>query len=82
MFKFKRDKDWDKPFSRKIAKRVSKIATADLPLWADQAIYETSRLLTAYERERTPQAMAELTDGAEAVHALVWELSRRSRKLF
>lgn len=74
---FKRKSNWNKPFSEKIAKRVSKIPTGDLTTWADQSIYEMGRLLSAYERNRTKEAMDELSTGAEALHAVVHELNKR-----
>lgn len=77
MFSFRKPA-WDKPFSEKIAKRVRKIPTQDLYNWTDQAIYETSRLLSTYQREGTAESMNELVDGAEAVHALVHEINKRT----
>lgn len=80
MFSFRKNKSWNKPFSERIAKRVSKIPTLDLHGWTEQAIYETSRLLSAYERDRTPESMDALLDGAEAVHALVTEIGKRTNR--
>jgi hypothetical protein len=80
MFSFRKPKNWNKPFSERIAKRVSRIPTIDLHNWTEQAIYETGRLLTAYERDRTPEAMKTLMDGAEAVHALVNEIDKRTNR--
>ena len=80
MFSFKKNKNWNKPFSERIAKRVAKIPTLDLHNWTEQAIYETGRLLSAYERDRTPDSLKNLTDGAEAVHALVHELGKRTNR--
>ena len=77
MVKFPRKKAWDKPFSEKIAKRVRRIPTGDLAVWADQSIYELGRLLAIYERNRTPEAIKELTDGAEALHAVINEINKR-----
>ena len=76
-----RKRKWDKPFSAKIAKRVSKIPTNDLSVWADQALYEIGRLLSLYERHRTPEAMKELLDATEALHAVINELNKRSTPL-
>jgi hypothetical protein len=75
---FKRKPVWDKPFSEKIAKRVSKISTNDLSVWADQSLYEIGRLLTNYERNRTDANMNELLMGAEALHAVIAELNKRT----
>jgi len=77
MVKF-RKKKWDKPFPEKIARRVSRISTYDLTSWADQSIYELGRLLSIYERTRTPEAVKELVLGAEALHAVIEELNKRT----
>ena len=77
MIKFKTNKKWDKPFSERIAKRVSRIPTVDLTTWADQSIYALGRSLSTFERERSEAAMKELADGAEALHAVVHELNKR-----
>ena len=76
-----RKKRWDKPFPQKIAKRVSRIATGDLTMWADQSIYEIGRLLSIYERHRTPEAIKELTEATEALHAVVHELNKRTTSI-
>jgi hypothetical protein len=77
MVSFKKKK-WDKPFPEKIAKRVARIGTIDLTMWADQSLYELGRLLSIYEKTRTPEAMKELITGVEALHAVVEELNRRT----
>jgi hypothetical protein len=74
----KKKKYWNKPFPEKIAKRVSRIPTMELTVWADQSLYELGRLLSAYERARTPEAVKELVIGAEAFHAVVEELNKRT----
>jgi hypothetical protein len=77
MVNFKK-KHWNKPFPEKIAKRVSRIPSADLTTWADQTLYELGRLLNIYQRVRTPEALKELVISAEAFHAVVEELNRRT----
>lgn len=74
---FKKKTKWDKPFSEKIARRVSRIPTGELSVWADQTIYEVGRLLSQYERSRSIENMTELAEGAEALHAVVHELNKR-----
>lgn len=71
-------KDWDKPFSEKVAKRVSKIGTSEMEGWIDQSIYEVGRLLSMYQRSRDPIYLNELLLGAEALHAIVDELNKRT----
>ena len=78
MVKFTRKPKWDKPFSEKIAKRAKRIPTNDLTNWADQAIYELGRVLSIYERNRTPEASKELAECAEALHAVAHEINRRT----
>lgn len=75
MFKFKKNKNWDKPFSEKIARRVAMISTPDLAMWADQALTEISRTLPSH---RDPDASKVLLEGAEALHALIHELNKRN----
>jgi hypothetical protein len=71
-------KNWDKPFSEKVAKRISKIAMADLPSWAEQAIYETNRSLMAYEKDKNKVHLEDALLGAEVIHAIVYEMNKRS----
>ncbi|CAB4129794.1 hypothetical protein UFOVP115_123 [uncultured Caudovirales phage] len=78
MINFKRKRSWDKPFSERIAKRVRRIPTNDLTIWADQTIYELGRILSIYERNNTPEASKELVTAAEALHAVAEEIDRRT----
>lgn len=71
------NKNWDKPFSEKVARRVSKIPTGELTIWADQSLYEMGRLISNYERTRDVVFLKELASGAEALHAVVHELNKR-----
>ena len=73
----KQSKDWDKPFSEKVARRVAKIPTGELPLWADQSLYDLGRLISAYERSKEKAYLDELMLGAEAFHAVIHELNKR-----
>ncbi len=75
-----KDKDWDKPFSEKIARRVSRIPTAELELWIDQAIYEVGKCLSNYQKNREKVYLDEARNGAEALHAVVEELHKRNTK--
>lgn len=70
-------KSWDKPFSEKVAKRVTRIPTGELTMWADQSLYDMGRLISAYERSRDKAYLDELMMGAEAFHAVVHELNKR-----
>jgi hypothetical protein len=71
--------NWDKPFSEKVAKRISKIATPDLTMWLEQAISETNRALSNYQKNTSDViSLQDLTLGAEAIHALAAEINKRS----
>ena len=73
----KNKQPWTKPFSEKVAKRVSRIPTGELEMWADNAIYEVGRCLSLYQKNRDPGYLNELLNGAEALHAVVDELNTR-----
>lgn len=78
---FKKNNKWTKPFSEKIAKRVSKIPTGELELWTEQTIYELGRCLSAYQKSREKYYLEEARQGAEALHAVVEELHKRMTAL-
>lgn len=79
---FSRSKtQWTKPFSQKIAKRVSTIPTADLEMWADQSLYELGRCLSQYLKSREEVYLNEARQGAEALHAVVEEIYKRRNVL-
>lgn len=75
---WKKKEPWVKPFPEKLANRVSKIATADLILWIDQAMSETNRCISSYQRSHELSDIEDMLVGAEAINALVSELHRRS----
>jgi hypothetical protein len=75
---FKKKQEYKtKPFSEKVSKRVSKIPTADLEMWADQALFELGRCLSLYSKGRDKTVLQEAVNGAEALHAVVDELHHR-----
>lgn len=71
----------NKPFSEKLAKRVSKIPTGELEMWADQSLYELGRCLSAYSKSRDNLHLQEALNGSEALHAVVNELYTRMNKV-
>lgn len=73
----KKTTEWKKPFSEKIAKRVSRIPTGELAMWAEQAMSELGRCLSSYERTRDQLYLEEALNGAEAMHAVIDEYHRR-----
>lgn len=77
MMPFKKG-NWDKPFSEKVAKRVARIPTAELEMWIDQTIYEVGRCVSMYLKTREEVYLKEARSGAEALHAVVEELHKRS----
>lgn len=74
---FKKKVPWTKPFSEKVARRVSKIPTGELILWADQSLFDLGRCLSNYEKNKDKLYLEEALLGAEAVHAVVNELHIR-----
>lgn len=71
---------WDKPFSEKVAKRVSKISTSELEMWIEQATYEVGRCMSLYARNRERAYLDEALVGAEALHAVVDQLHKRTTR--
>lgn len=71
---------WDKPFSEKVAKRVSRIPTSELEMWVDQSIYEVGRCLSGFSKTREQVYLDEARNGAEALHAVVEELHKRNSR--
>jgi hypothetical protein len=82
MVNFLKNKNWNKPFPEKIAKRISKIATNDLLMWTDQALTGVYQSFSTYGRNQTPENLAELSTGVEALHALVAEMEKRNTAVF
>lgn len=77
---FKKNSTWDKPFSEKVAKRVSKIPTAELEMWIENSIYEVGRCMSGYSKSRELFYLEEARIGAEAMNAVVEELYKRTAK--
>lgn len=73
-----RKKNYDKPFSERLTRRVSKIATTDLASWAEQSLNEINRCLSKFESTREKFFLDEALTGAEALHAVVSELHKRN----
>lgn len=80
IFSKKPKSSWDKPFSPKVAKRVSRIPTSELEMWVDQAIYELGRCLSGFSKSREQVFLDEARTGAEALHAVVEELYKRNTR--
>jgi hypothetical protein len=74
----KNKKPWDKPFSEKVAKRVSRLQTAEIESWVDQSLYEIGRCLSMYQRTRDDMYLDEALLGSEAAHAMLDSLRNRT----
>ena len=72
---------WNKPFSEKIAKRVSKIPTSELEMWIDQSLYEIGRCMSLYAKNRDMHYLEEALTGSEALHAVIDQLHSRTTPL-
>lgn len=67
-----------KPFSPDVGGRVAKISTTDLEMWIDQATYEVGKCMSMYAKQHEKYYLDEALKGAEALHAVVYELHSRS----
>ena len=80
MMSFFKKEVWNKPFPEKVSRRVSKIPTGELEMWADQAITEIGRCLSGYTKSREVFYLDEAVKGAEALHAVIDQLHIRMSK--
>lgn len=78
---FKKKKEWNKPFNEKLAKRIARIPTGELEMWADQSLYELGRCLSGYTKSRDKYYLEEGLTGAEALHAVINELHTRMNRV-
>jgi hypothetical protein len=62
----------------KIEKRVASIATPDLVMWAENALYVIGKEVTHWTRDKNDDSLEEAALGAEALTAIVKELQKRS----
>jgi hypothetical protein len=75
---FKKDKEpWTKPFSEKIYKRVQKLPSQELEIWADNCINELGKCISGYLKTRNAYYLEEALTGAEALHAVIETLKLR-----
>ena len=77
---FSKNKDWNKPFAEKVAKRVARIPTGELESWAEQSLIDISKCLSMYSKNRDAFYLKEAEMGAEALHAVVNQLNLRMTK--
>jgi hypothetical protein len=62
----------------KIEKRVATIATPDLVMWAENALFVIGKEVTHWQRDKSDYALEEAALGAEALTAIIKELKKRS----
>jgi hypothetical protein len=59
-------------------KRVSKLSSAELTNWFEQALSETGRVLYAYDKTKAFEDLEDLGKGVEALNALYSEMVYRA----
>ena len=74
---FKR-KNWNKPFSEAVARRVKRLPTDQMVTWVETSSYEITRCIREYQKSGEKFFLDEALTGAEAMHAIVDELHKRS----
>lgn len=74
---FQRTKAGRQPQS-KIEKRVANIATPDLVMWAENALFVIGKEVTHWMRDKNENSLDEAALGAEALTAIIKELQKRS----
>jgi hypothetical protein len=75
---FSRNKNWDKPFSEKVAKRIDKLTTSELKGWIEPSIYSVGQTFSSYQKTGSDQTLDNLLLGVEALHATVDEIRKRT----
>lgn len=64
----------------KVQKRVASLPTAELLTWTDQIMYSVGRNLSSWQRTKSSFSLEEARVGAEALHAILDNLSERAIK--
>jgi len=62
----------------KMEKRVASIATPDLVMWAENALFVIGKEVTHWMRDKNEHSLDEAALGAEALTAIINELKKRS----
>jgi hypothetical protein len=71
-------KNKDTKKQTKIEKRVASIATPDLIMWAENALFVIGKEVTHWMRDKNEYSLEEAALGAEALTAIIKELQKRS----
>lgn len=74
----KNKNQWKKPFSERVAKRVSMVSTTDLEGWIDPSLQDISRAMTIYRRTGAQADLEDALLSAEVLHAIVDALKTRT----
>jgi len=61
----------------KIQKRISRLPSAELVLWAENALYVIGKEITGWQRSGDKELLMDSELGAEALLEIVKELKRR-----
>lgn len=67
-----------KAYSDAIIKRVSKLSSAELTAWFEQALNETGRVVFAYDKTKAFEDLEDLGKGVEAINAIYSEMVYRA----
>ena len=76
MMIFKKKKVGYQP-QTKIQKRISKLPSSELVAWTENALFVIGKEITTYQRTGEKELLNEAEIGAEVLHEIVKELTRR-----
>ena len=76
MIKFKSKEERQKT---RIEKRVEALSTSELIAWTEQTIYSIGRNLSYWQKHNDSFSLEEARLGAEALHAILETVSRRTK---
>lgn len=68
----------NKPFSKKIVKRIAVSSTEDLDNWVDMSIQDISRAMVTYHRTGAQADLEDALLSAEVLHAILDTLKTRA----
>lgn len=79
MIRFKKNKQNVKEQSR-IEKRLGSLDTSELVRWVDQTLFIIGKNVISWDRTGEAEMLSEAELGAEALHAVIKELIKRSEQ--
>ena len=74
----KQSKNWKKPFSERIARRISIVPTSDLEGWVDPSLQDVGRAMIAYNRTGAQADLEDALLSAEVLHAILDAIKTRT----